>query len=34
MTTAARVGDYDRLSVERHAPGARGARVLAGAIEY
>jgi anti-sigma-K factor RskA len=34
MTTAARVGDYHRLSVERRGPGRRGERVLAGDISY
>jgi anti-sigma factor RsiW len=34
LTTAARLGEYDRLSVERLAPGGQGERVLAGSIEY
>ena len=34
MTTAARVGDYHRLSVERRRPGERGRQVLAGDIAY
>ncbi|HEX8052788.1 MAG TPA: anti-sigma factor, partial [Thermoleophilaceae bacterium] len=34
MTTAARVGEYHRLAVERHAPGEPGQRVLAGDIAY
>jgi anti-sigma-K factor RskA len=34
MTTAARIGDYERLTVERHAPGKPGQRVLAGSISY
>ncbi|HEX8068165.1 MAG TPA: anti-sigma factor [Thermoleophilaceae bacterium] len=34
MTTAARVGDYHRLSVERRLPGRGGERVLAGSIAY
>jgi hypothetical protein len=34
MTTAARVGDYHRLSVERRSPGRRGERVMAGSIAY
>lgn len=34
MTTAARIGDYHRLSVERRLPGRGGARLLAGDIAY
>ena len=34
MTTAARVGDYHRLTVEQRLPGKRGERVLAGDIAY
>ena len=34
MTTAARIGDYHRLSVEERAPGRRGQAVLAGDIAY
>jgi hypothetical protein len=34
MTTAARVGDYHRLTVERHAPGESGERVMLGDIAY
>jgi anti-sigma factor RsiW len=34
MTTAARVGDYHRLAVERRRPGEPGQRVLAGDIAY
>jgi hypothetical protein len=34
MTTAAKVGDYHRLTVEQRRPGARGRAVLAGDIEY
>jgi hypothetical protein len=34
LTTAARLGEYERLSVERLAPGRPGRRVLAGSIEY
>jgi putative zinc finger protein/anti-sigma-K factor RskA len=34
MTTAARVGDYNRLSVERRASGHRGEPVMAGDISY
>jgi anti-sigma factor RsiW len=34
LTTGARLGEYDRLSVERIAQGGRGAPVMAGAIEY
>ena len=34
MTTAARLGEYERLSVERLTPGQPGQRVLAGSIEY
>lgn len=34
MTTAARVGDYHRLSVEQRAPGSRGRAVMAGDIAY
>jgi Anti-sigma-K factor rskA/Putative zinc-finger len=34
MTTAARIGDYHRLTVEQRRPGKRGAQVLAGDIAY
>jgi hypothetical protein len=34
MTTAAKVGDYHRLTVEQRRPGARGRAVLTGDIEY
>ena len=34
LTTAARLGEYDRLSVERLAARGQGERVLAGSIEY
>jgi anti-sigma-K factor RskA len=34
MTTAARLGEYERLSVERLTPGQPGQRVMAGEIEY
>jgi hypothetical protein len=34
LTTAARVGEYDRLTVERIAEGQPGQRVMAGSIEY
>jgi hypothetical protein len=34
MTTAARVGDYHRLTVEQRRPGRQGERVLAGDIAY
>jgi hypothetical protein len=34
LTTGARLGEYDRLSVERIADGGRGAPVMAGSIEY
>ncbi|HKP90890.1 MAG TPA: anti-sigma factor, partial [Thermoleophilaceae bacterium] len=34
MTTAARLGEYEKLSVERLAPGQPGQRVMAGTIEY
>jgi hypothetical protein len=34
LTTAARLGEYDRLSVERRLPGRAGERVMTGAIEY
>ena len=34
MTTAARVGDYHHLAVERRLPGRDGRRVLAGDIAY
>lgn len=34
LTTAARVGEYERLTVERLAAGEPGQRVMAGAIEY
>jgi hypothetical protein len=34
LTTAARVGEYDRLAVERLAEGQPGQRVMAGSIEY
>jgi anti-sigma factor RsiW len=34
LTTAARLGEYDRLSVERRVPSGRGGRVLAGSVEY
>jgi hypothetical protein len=34
MTTAARVGDYHRLTVEQRRPGKRGEQVLAGDIAY
>jgi hypothetical protein len=34
MTTAARIGDYERLSVEQRIPGRHGERVLAGHIAY
>ena len=34
LTTAARLGEYDQLSVERLAPGRPGERVMAGSIEY
>jgi hypothetical protein len=34
MTTAARVGEYHRLSVERRDPGHPGRRLLAGDIAY
>jgi hypothetical protein len=34
MTTAARVGDYHRLTVEQRRPGASGQRLLAGDIAY
>jgi anti-sigma-K factor RskA/putative zinc finger protein len=34
LATAARLGEYDRLSVERIAVGRPGERVMAGAIEY
>jgi hypothetical protein len=34
MTTAARVGDYHRLTVEERRPGRRGHRLLAGDIAY
>jgi anti-sigma-K factor RskA len=34
MTTAARIGEYERLSVERLAPGQPGQRVMTGEIEY
>lgn len=34
LTTAARIGEYDRLTVERLAPGQPGQRVMDGTIEY
>jgi hypothetical protein len=34
LTTAARLGEYDRLTVERLAPGQPGQPVMAGSIEY
>jgi anti-sigma factor RsiW len=34
LTTAARLGEYDRLSVERLVPSGQGGRVLAGSVEY
>jgi hypothetical protein len=34
LTTAARVGEYEQLTVERLAPGQPGQRVMAGSIEY
>jgi hypothetical protein len=34
LATAARLGEYDRLTVERIAAGRPGQRVMAGAIEY
>jgi hypothetical protein len=35
LTTAARLGEYERLSVERRiAAGRRGERVMSGSIEY
>jgi anti-sigma-K factor RskA len=34
LTTAARVGEYDRLTVERLSAGEPGQRVMAGSIEY
>ncbi|MEA2473824.1 MAG: hypothetical protein QOE06_1739 [Thermoleophilaceae bacterium] len=34
MTTAARVGEYHRLSVEARSPGHPGRRILAGDIAY
>ena len=34
MTTAARVGDYHRLTVEQRRPGEQGRRLLAGDIAY
>ena len=34
LTTAARLGEYDQLSVERLAPGRPGERVMTGSIEY
>jgi hypothetical protein len=34
LTTAARLGEYERLSVERVVAGRAGQRVMAGAIEY
>jgi hypothetical protein len=34
LTTAARLGDYHRLSVEQRAPGSRGHAVMAGDIAY
>ncbi|MEA2388843.1 MAG: hypothetical protein QOG41_1616 [Thermoleophilaceae bacterium] len=34
LATAARLGEYDRLTVERLAAGEPGRRVMAGAIEY
>jgi anti-sigma-K factor RskA len=34
LATAARLGEYDRLSVERRVAGRAGERVMAGSIEY
>jgi len=34
LTTAARLGDYHRLSVERTAPRGAGTRVMAGQVAY
>jgi anti-sigma-K factor RskA len=34
LTTAARLGDYHRLSVERTSPHRPGMRVMAGEVEY
>ena len=34
LTTAARLGDYHRLSVERTAPRGSRTRVMAGQVEY
>jgi len=34
LTTAARLGEYERLSVERLGAGGPGQRVMAGSIEY
>jgi anti-sigma factor RsiW len=34
LTTAARLGEYERLSVERLSPGQPGQRVMTGAIDY
>jgi hypothetical protein len=34
LTTAARLGEYERLSVERLGAGRPGQRVMAGSIEY
>lgn len=34
LTTAARLGEYDRLAVERLAPGHTGTRLMGGSIEY
>jgi hypothetical protein len=34
LTTAARIGEYDRLTVERLAAGQPGQRVMDGSIEY
>jgi anti-sigma-K factor RskA len=34
LTSAARPGEYERMLVTRHAGGARGPRILSGAVEY
>jgi hypothetical protein len=34
LTTGARLGEYDRLTVERAAAGGRGRPVMVGSIEY